>query len=124
MHIGSETPYCPDLYIDNWKVKPVETLDTEAEVTIDILEGEHKIEDSDEEKYLGDILSSDGSNSKNIKARKAKGFVIVDKISSMLEDIFFGPFYFEVALILRSSLFINSILLNSEVWYRLTKADV
>ena len=41
MHIGSETPYCPDLYIDNWKVKPVENLDTEAEVTNDILEGEH-----------------------------------------------------------------------------------
>ena len=59
-----------------------------------------------------------------LKARKAKGFGIVDKISSMLEDIFFGPFYFEVALILRTSLFINSILLNAEVWHRLTKADV
>ena len=42
----------------------------------------------------------------------------------MLEDIYFGPFFFEVALILRSSLFINSILLNSEVWYRITKADI
>ena len=124
MHIGRETPYCPDLFIDNWKVKSVETLDTEDDISIDILDGVHKIEDSDEEKYLGDILSSDGSNTKNIKARKAKGFGIVDKISSMLEDIFFGPFFFEVALILRSSLFLNSILLNSEVWYRLTKADV
>ena len=29
-----------------------------------------------------------------------------------------------MALILRNSLFINSILLNAEVWHRLTKADV
>ena len=115
-----QNAYCPDLFIDKWKVKSVETLDTEDEISMDILEEEHKIEDSDEEKYLGDILSSDGSNSKNIKARTSKGFGIVDKISSMLDDIFFGPFYFEVALILRSSLFLNSILLNSEVWYRLT----
>ena len=41
----------------------------------------------------------------------------------MMTDICFGPHFFQVALVLRSSLFINSILLNSEVWYGLTKTD-
>ena len=124
MHIGAENSYCPDLFIDKWKVNTVKDFDTETIEKVDILEGEHQIEDSDEERYLGDILSSDGSNAKNIQARKGKGFGIVDRIGSMLEDIYFGPFFFEVALILRSSLFINSILFNSELWYRITKADI
>ena len=42
----------------------------------------------------------------------------------MLEDIYFGPFHVEVSLVLRKSLLINSILLNSEVWYGVTKSNV
>ena len=120
MHIGKKTEYCPDLYIDSWKV---ETL-PETDDKVDEYNGDYRIEDSDEERYLGDLLTSDGSNAKNIKARKDKGFGIVDKIMSMLDEIFFGPFSIEVGLIFRCSHLINSILLNSEVWYGLTKADV
>ena len=42
----------------------------------------------------------------------------------MLDEIFFGPYSIKVGLIFRCSHLINSILLNSEVWYGLTKADV
>ena len=35
----------------------------------------------------------------------------------------FGPYYFEVALILRDSLLLSSILCNSESWYNITKAE-
>ena len=124
MHIGKENPYCPDLYIDNWKVENLADVEPENDSKIDAFDGDYQIEDSDEEKYLGDLLTSNGSNEKNIKARKAKGFGIADKIESMLNDIFFGPFYIEVGLILRSSLFLNSILLNSEAWYGLSKSEI
>ena len=120
MHIGKETSYCPDLYIDNWKVKEK----TEFEAKVDTFNGDHKIEESEEEKYLGDLVASDGSNSKNIKARKGRGFGIINQIASMLDEICFGPHYFEVAMTLRSSLFISTNLLNSEVWYGLKKAEV
>ena len=123
MHIGRDTQYCPELYIDKWKVETLE-LDSDNNARVDVFEGDHRIEESDEEKYLGDLLTSDGSNTRNIKVRKAKGFGIVDKIISMLDDIFFGPFSIEVGLIQRCSHLINSILLNSEVWYGLTKANV
>ena len=125
MHIGRHNSYCPDLFIDKWKVKSVsEDDDSRKENKIDSFEGDFKMEDSDEEKYLGDLLTSDGTNAKNIKARKGKGFGIVDKISSMLEDIYVGPFHVEVSLVLRKSLLINSIVLISEVWYGVTKVDV
>ena len=123
MHIGRKTCYCPDLFIDNWKVEPISDFIANPEGIGDIFEGEVKIDNSDEEKYLGDLITADGSNTKNIKARKAKGFGIVDSIISMLDTVFFGPFFFETAIILRSSFLINSILLNSEVWYGVTKAE-
>ena len=43
-----------------------------------------------EEKYLGDILSEDGRNMKNILARVSKGVGITNNIMSILEEICFG----------------------------------
>ena len=75
-------------------------------------------------KYLGDIISNDGRNIKNIKARVSKGKGINSKILTMLEGIPFGNFYFEVAIILRNSLLVSSLLCNSEAWYNVTKAEL
>ena len=77
-----------------------------------------------EERYLGDIISKDGRNTKNIKARVAKGNGTINQIMSILEDICFGKYFFEVAVILRNSLFINSLIFNSEAWYNVTKSDL
>ena len=43
---------------------------------------------------------------------------------NLLEILSFGPFYTEIALLLRESLFINGILYNAEVWYGLSKTDI
>ena len=67
---------------------------------------------------------NNGKNRKNSKARKDKGEGIRKQIITMLEDICFGPYEFEVASIWRDSLFINSILTNSETWYNLSKTEV
>ena len=44
----------------------------------DICEGYEIMEEKMEEKYLGDVISTDGRNIKNVKARVAKGKGIVD----------------------------------------------
>ena len=41
----------------------------------------------------------------------------------MLEKKLGGHFHFKIAIILRNSLLISSMLSNSEVWYSLTKKD-
>ena len=82
------------------------------------------MEEKREEKYLGDVISTDGRNIKNVKARVAKGIGIVSKILSILEGIPFGQFYFEVAVILRDSLLVSSMLSNSEAWYNVTNAEL
>ena len=124
MHIGKDKDYCPELYIDTWKMELTEKFETKVEEEKDVFDGEVEMEDSNEEKYLGDLITSDGLNKKNIAARKGKGFGIIDKIMDMLQEISFGPNYFVVANLLRQSLFLSSLLLNSEAWYALSHADL
>ena len=45
-----------------------------------------------EETYLGDIISCDGKNTKNLKNRISKGVGIITKILNLFEVICFGPF--------------------------------
>ena len=73
--------------------------------------------------YLGDVLSKDGKNTRNIAARKSKGLGVIKQILEILEGSCLGKYEIEAALILRSSLFLNGILTNSEVWYGLKLDD-
>ena len=77
-----------------------------------------------EETYLGDILSKDGKNTKNIENRISKGIGIINNIFNLLENIVFGNHYFEIALLLRESMLINGIMTNAEIWYNLTKSEM
>ena len=115
---------CQDLSVDQWKEVEVRN-DVTGEVDLeDIWTGEKVMEDKSEEKYLGDIISIDGRNLKNIKARIAKGKGIVDKILNMVDAIPFGKLYFEIGMVLRNSLLVSSILFNSEAWYNVTNSEL
>ena len=74
--------------------------------------------------YLGDIISQDGKNSKNIKSRVSKGLGIVTEIMEILNTVSFGEKYFETAIVLREARLINGILTNSEVWYGLQDSEI
>ena len=76
--------------------------------------GNVKMQTKNEQKYLGVIISSDGTHTKNVQERRNKGYGIINQILQILESTYFGKFHFEKALVLRESLFLSSILLNSE----------
>ena len=101
MHIGRNHQMCPILKVHGTVMN---------EVT--------------EETYLGDIISSDGKNQKNIKQRVSKGLGIMTEILNLLDLISFGPYLIEIALLLRESMLINGILTNVEVWYNLTTSEI
>ena len=46
------------------------------------------------------------------------------QIMSMVEKISLGKHYFKIAFLLRESIFLSSVLTNSEVWYKLSKAEL
>ena len=126
LHVGKvkEDFKCQSLKIDDWKEVELKNEETGMDDIVDICEGEQTMEEKDEEKYLGDIISTDGRNIKNVKARVAKGKGIVSRILTILEGIPLGEFYFEIAMVLRNALLVSSMLCNSECWYNVTKAEL
>ena len=124
LHFGTKKHLCPDLHIDSWGLKKNDEEKTGLENLDDVHLGQYKIESVEEEKYLGDIISSDGSNLKNVVARKNKSIGILKQISSILEETCYGEFHFEVAVMLRDSLLLNSILTNSEAWYQVKPEEI
>ena len=82
-----------------------------------------KLDEVFEEKYLGDILTQDGKNMKNILARVSREVGITNQIMSIMEEICFGTYHFQVAVMLRNALFISSVLCNSEAWYKITPEE-
>ena len=74
--------------------------------------------------YLGDIISADGRNTRNIKKRVGKGLGIIADIVNLLGMINLGEYYFETVTLLRESVFLNGILTNAEIWYSLTKDEI
>ena len=91
---------------------------------VDSEDGEYLMDDSKAEKYLGMVVSRDGSNMKNIESRISKGIAATNEVMSILNNNYFGPFYFQVFVTLRNALFINSILSNSSAWYNLKQYDI
>ena len=101
IHVGKPSKVCPKL-----KVHGVEIGQTDAET------------------YLGDIISSDGKHLKNIQARANKGLGITSQILGMLDQITVGEHFFQSAVLLRESLFLNGILTNAEIWYGISSVDL
>ena len=124
LHIGKEKNLCPDLFIDNWEVVKVDSSKTGFGNLDDMQTDPHRMEVVAKDKYLGDVISTTGKNTDNVNARNEKSNGIVKQIIAILDDICFGPFHFEVAVILRNSLFLSSVLVNSEAWYDVTESDI
>ena len=126
LHVGRECEEykCQTLNIDDWKEVEIVYEESGIDEIEDSCEGVEEMEMKNEEKYLGDVLSTDGRNIKNVRARVAKGKGIVSRILSMLDGIPFGEFYFEIAAILRESLLVSSMLSNSEAWYNVSKVEL
>ena len=106
LHVGKEKNLCPELFIDHWKLVKKDELETGIRNLTDVLDEEQLIESLVDDKYLGDIISVDGMNTKNIAAKISKATGITRNIRNILEDMCLGTYFFEVALILRNSLFI------------------
>jgi hypothetical protein len=125
MHVGSKKveEICPDLFVEGWKRKEVKEINVDHVNLEDEYEGECKMDEVSEEKYLGDIISVDGKNMKNIVARVNRGTGIITQIMAILEEICFGKYFFEVAKMLRNSLLLSSLLTNCEAWHNLTNEE-
>ena len=100
MHVGRANHQCPTLKVHS---KPMDNV--------------NKIT------YLGDCITSDGKNTRNVQLRTRKGLSIVCHIMRIIRTVSFGLHSFDIALLLRESYLVNGILTNSEIWYHLETSE-
>ena len=98
MHVGQNKVGCPDLKVHNSAMADV------TEIT-----------------YLGDRISADGKNSRNIQDRTRKGIGCLSQIFKIMRVVNFD---IETALLLREAIMISGMLTNSEVWFNLNNHDL
>ena len=76
------------------------------------------------QKYLGDLISSSGNNTENVKERCKTGFKAISQIKALMKDVSMGKYTIQIGLIFRDTMFVSKMLLNSEVWHCLTQSQV
>ena len=74
---------------------------------------------SEKEKYLGNILTSNGKINENISTRCNKSIGLINEIMSTLNEVSFGYHYFEIGILFRNSKLINGMLCSIEALYGL-----
>ena len=101
MHIGKESGACTSLTVNGNTMKK-----------------------SNFERYLGNIISSDGKNDRDIMERYNKGIGYTNNIISILKEITFGHYFFEQAMLFRNAKFINGTLCSIEALHGLTLSQI
>ena len=85
IHIGKGHSKCPELKVHDYEMK-----------------------ESEKEKYLGDVVYSNGKIQPTIESRKKRDIGIISEIMSIIKEIPFGKYRTEVALKLRESMHYGS----------------
>ena len=79
---------------------------------------------ANQEKYLGDIVTSTGKIKHTIEYRKNRACAIDAKILVIIADVPLGKYKIEIGLKLRQAMLLNGVLFNSESWHGVTDNDM
>jgi hypothetical protein len=113
-----------ELLVDGWKETFVDNIETGECDLVDEYIGEIPIGETEEQKYLGFILSSKGDNMANINAIKKKSIGVIRTIMNKLDSLKLRQYYFECSIIFMNVILRGSILYASETYYNLTEMQL
>ena len=83
-----------------------------------------KMNSTDKDNYLGDIVHSSGQIRHTIEQRRDRGYAIVAEIIAILDDIPLGKYKIDIGLKLREAMLLNRILFNSEAWHNISDKEI
>ena len=126
MHVGKrkENYKCSPVFLDSWTSKEIENEKTGNIELHEEYSGKMKIQEVTEFKYLGNIITSEGTNMMDLQGKYNRGIGTINKIDTILETIYFGDFHFEVGKNMIESMLLGTILNNIEVAYNLTMVEI
>ena len=78
--------------------------------------GTLEIEETDSYKYLGDLVTNDGKNMKNLESRKNKTFAATSGINSIAGTSVLRKIETKVILELHDKVILSALLTNAEAW--------
>ena len=110
--------------MDSWKTEYVDNVETGDDDLVETFDGQVKMENVDEQKYLGFILSRTGDNMANIKQMKNKSIGIIRQIFNRLESLNLRKYYFECAIIFMNCMLRSSILYAADTYYALKETEL
>lgn len=105
---------CKSLVVNPKKKDPIPTL----MILDEALENALMIE------YLGDIFNVKGDNSDMVQDRVRRGTAAMVSIEAIMTDLCLGTHTFNVYLLLYQSLFLSTMLFNSQAWSNVSKKDI
>ena len=85
---------------------------------------EQQMKNTNQEKYLGDIIHKSGMIKHTVNSRVAKGFGVINTILAIVNEIPLGHWRVKAGLQLRQAMFLNGILFNSEAWQGISKSEI
>ena len=99
-----------DLYFNHLSEKHIK-----KDQIINTFEGMLKMKNVEEQKYLGFVISEDGSNLRNIEAKEKRSIGIIKQIQFLIQGL--GKYTIECGMIYLNSLLRSSILFAAEAMY-------
>ena len=112
------------LMVDEWSVNYVENEQTGEADLNEMYCGLTGIEKTNEQKYLGFVLSNTGDNMANINELKKKSIGVIRTTINKLKSLNLKRYYFECAAILMNVMIRGSILYACEMYYNLKETEL
>ena len=113
-----------DIQVDSWRVEHFENKQTGVDELVEHFDGKLSIEKTNEQMYLGFVISSQGDNLANICHLKKKSIGVIRKIIDKLNSLNLQKYFFECAMIFMNVILRGSILYACEVYYNLKENEL
>ena len=124
MHIGKKhnPEKCGKGRVDSWKEVVIKNKNGE-DILFDHQNNKVDMKTVGKKKYLGQIISNDLKNEKNLKDKTNKSVGNVNKIITTLQERLFGIYNFKAAMLMRDGILMSALLNNAETWNNITKKN-
>ena len=124
MHIGKKhnPEKCGKGRVDSWKEVVIKNKNGE-DILFDHQNNKVDMKTVGKKKYLGQIISNDLKNEKNLKDKTNKSVGNVNKIITTLQERPFGIYNFKAAMLMRDGILMSALLNNAETWNNITKKN-
>ena len=120
----SEKIFQNKLKVDHWVKEYRENTNTKEISLFEYFGGKIEMQQTNEYKYLGFMISHKGDNMANIKKMKQKSIGVTRKILSKLRSLNLKQYYFECSVLLMNVILRGTILYAADMYYNLKETEI